>query len=231
LLNSICGFITTLAILCVTVIYKFQEGGWITLLITGIIIAICLAIRKRYNKISRKLHHLDKLLKQPLQHDLAVIPVLDPTQQTAVILVGKSFSMGMNTLETVMRLFPNQFKNFIFLDVGVVDVQSFQGEDELENLKSTVDKTLKYFVSYCQQKGFAAKGYSSFGVEPIRELMKIAEKAWITYPHSIFFAGRLIFKKDNFITNFLHDQAALIFQRKLHLKGKELMILPMKLSI
>ncbi len=231
LLNSICGFITTLSILCVTILYKFRDGGWITLVITGAIIAICVAVKRRYNKIARKLHHLDNLLRKPLKQDLSVIPELDPGKPTAVILVGKSFSMGMNNLLTVMRLFPNQFKNFIFLDVGIVDAQSFQGEAELDSLKAQVDKTVNYFIRYCQQEGFAAEGYSSFGVEPMKELMKIAEQAWTKYPNAIFFAGRLILKKDNFMTNFLLDQAALIFQRKLHLKDKELMILPMKLSI
>jgi amino acid transporter len=229
LLNSFCGFITTLSILCITVIYKFREGGWFTLLITCAIIALCLIIRRRYKKIHKKLERLDKLLRQPLKREMASYPEMEPDKATAVILVGKSFSMGMHTLLGVIRLFPNQFTNFLFLDVGVVDVQSFQGDKELADLKIQVDKTLNYFVQYCRQNGFAADSYSAFGTEPMSELKVIAQKAWETYPNSIFFAGRLIFKHDNFITNFLHDQAALIFQRYMHLKGKELMIMPMKL--
>lgn len=230
-LNSLIGFITTISILCITIIYKFREGGWITLFITLALVAICFAIRKRYKKIEYKLHQLDKIYRQPLQKNLPPAPKLDPSKPTAVILVGRSFSMGMHTLQTVTRLFPERCRNIVFLDVGIVDVQSFQGENDLARLKKGVEDTLDYYIRYCQQEGFAAEGFSSFGAEPVKELMKIAKLAWTKYPDSMFFAGRLIFKKDNFITNFLHDQAALIFQRKLHLKDKELMILPMKLSM
>jgi amino acid transporter len=228
-LNSLCGFITTLSILCITIIYKFREGGWITILITCIIIAICYAIRARYRKTHKKLKQLDKLLRQPLKRDVTDFPVMNKTKATAIILIGKSFSMGMHTLLGVIRLFPNQFTNFVFLEVGVVDVQSFQGEGELADMKARVDTTLDYFIRYCHQEGYAADSYSAFGTEPMSELKKISQEAWEAYPNSIFFAGRLIFKRDNFITNYLHDQAALMFQRYLHLKGKELMIMPMQI--
>jgi hypothetical protein len=229
ILNSLCGFITTFSILCITIIYKFREGGWITILITSVIVVVCLTVRRSYKDIHRKLKHSDKLLRQPLTDKLESYPPIDKSNSTAIILVGKSFSMGMHTLLSVIRIFPNQFKNFVFLDVGVVDVQSFQGDRELADMKERVDKTVDYFMQFCRQNGFAADSYSSFGTEPMSELKKIAEEAWDAYPNSVFFAGRLIFKRDNFITTLLHDQAALMFQRYLHLRGKELMIMPMKL--
>ncbi len=49
------------------------------------------------------------------------------------------------------------------------------------------------------------------------------------YPNCIFFSSKLIFEHDNIITRFLHNEAPVTLQRQLHLQGKELVILPMKI--
>jgi hypothetical protein len=229
LTNALIGFITTLSILIITLIYKFRQGGWLTLLITSALIGLCILVKRHYLKVERKLRRLDKQLVPPLVDAAVDPPKLHSSKPTAVILVGKSLSMGMHTLQTALRLFPNYYQNFIFIDVGVVDMQCFQGEKELQLMKTKVDETLDYFVNYCHQYGMAARGYSAFGAEPMVELKKLARRIWNKYPDCMFFAGKIIFKHDNFITDFLHDQAALLFQRYLHFKGKELMILPMKI--
>ena len=42
LLLSLAGLIVTASILLVTLVEKFTEGGWMTVLITGTVIAFCL---------------------------------------------------------------------------------------------------------------------------------------------------------------------------------------------
>ncbi len=225
---SFLAFAITSSILCITLITKFEEGGWLTVVVTCTVIFICLLIKRHYNIFNKKLAQLDEQLKQPIVHPLNVIAV-DPQQPTAVIFVGKSPGIAMHTLLNVIRMFPRHFKNFVFLSAGIVDVESFAGQTELENMRETVNENLQYFVDYCHQYGIAAEAFASFGTDTVEELTKLAEKVNKKYSNCIFFSSKLIFEHDNWITRFLHNETPLTLQRFLHLHGKELVILPMKI--
>lgn len=218
----------TTSILCVTLYYKFRVGGWLTLLVTSCIVAVCFLIRRHYQHVTLKLEGMDKLLEQPV-HQIDVSPhALNPQLPTAVIFVNY-LSVGMHTLLSILRLFPNQFKNFVFVSVGVVDTASFSGQQELDQMQKKVDDTLDYFVKYCYQYQLSAEGYSAFGTDPVEELENLADGIGSKYPHAVFFTSQLIFRHENIITRMLHNQTPLVLQRYLHFKGKELMILPMKI--
>lgn len=228
LLFSFFAFLITSSILCITLITKFQSGGWLTVVITCTVILICMLIKRHYTIFNKKLAQLDIQLKQPIVHPLNAISV-DPQQPTAVILVGKSAGVAMHTLLNVIRMFPRHFKNFVFLSAGIVDVESFVGQSELEVMRAKVNENLQYFVNYCQQYGIAAEAYASFGTDTVEELTKLAEQVSKKYSNCIFFTSKLIFEHDNFLTRFLHNETPLTVQRNLHLQGKELVILPMKI--
>ncbi len=228
LLFSFFAFAITSSILCITLITKFQSGGWLTVMITLMVVFVCLLIKNHYRQFHRKLDRVDVELKQPIAHPLSDVK-LDPQQPTAVILVGKSPGVAMHTLLNVIRMFPRHFKNFVFVSVGVVDVGSFAGQEELEKMRIEVDANLKYFVDYCKQYGMAAEAYAGFGTDTVHELTVLAEKISKKYLNCIFFASKLIFDHDNFLTRMLHNETALTMQRNLHLQGKELVILPMKI--
>lgn len=224
---SLMACILTTSILCVTLITKFESGGWLTVVITCAVILICSLIKRHYNLISQKLAVIDAQLKQPILHPREA-PMCDPQQPTAVILVGKSPGVAMHTVLSVIRLFPNHFKNFVFISAGVVDVQSFAGKKALETMRHEVNSTLEYFVNYCHQYGLSAEAYAAFGTDTVEELTHLAEKIGEKYSNCIFFSSKLIFDHENFITRFLHNETPLTLQRYLHLQGKELVILPMK---
>ncbi|MHB1949587.1 MAG: APC family permease [Gammaproteobacteria bacterium] len=226
---SIFATLVTSSILCITLYSKFESGGWVTVLITCFVIGICLLIKRHYNIVNKKLAQLDTQLKQPILEKCTHPLVPDPTKPTAVILIGKSSGIGMHTLLCVLRMFPRHFKNFIFLSVGIVDVRSFSGAAELETMRNEVNKTMEYFVDYCQQYGIAAESYVTFGTDPIEKLSELAEQIGEKYPNCIFFSSKLIFDHDNWITRFLHNETPVTLQRQLHLQGKELVILPMKI--
>ena len=225
--SAFATLITT-SILCITLYSKFGSGGWVTVLITCFVIAICLLIKRHYNSINRKLTQLDAQLKQPIFEKPSTAILTDPLQPTAVILVGKSPGIGMHTLLCVLRMFPRHFKNFIFLSVGTVDVESFTGSAALEKMRDEVNATMQYFVDYCQQYGIAAESFVEFGTDTVEKLSELAERVSEKYPNCIFFSSKLIFEHDNAITRFLHNETPVTLQRQLHLQGKELVILPMK---
>lgn len=225
---SFLAFSITSSILCVTLITKFQSGGWLTVVVTCTVIFICLLIKRHYNIFNKKLAQLDEQLKQPIVHPLNVV-AMDPQQPTAVIFVGKSPGVAMHTLLNVIRMFPRHFKNFVFLSAGIVDVESFVGQAELEQMRKEVNINLQYFVDYCHQYGIAAEALAVFGTDTVEELTKLSEKVNKKYSNCIFFSSKLIFEHDNWITRFLHNETPLTLQRYLHLHGKELVILPMKI--
>lgn len=226
---SLFAFLITSGILVITLVSKFESGGWVTVLITCAVITLCMLINKHYKRVYKKLSDLDAQLKQPIL-DKNLHPMIpDPSQPTAVIMVGKSQGIGMHTLLCIFRMFPRHFKNFIFLSVGIVDVESFTAGEALQQMREHVKETLDYFVQYCQQYGFAAESYSAFGTDTVEKLTSLAEKVGKKYPNCIFFASKLIFEHDNWITRILHNETPTTLQRQLHLQGKELVILPMKI--
>jgi amino acid transporter len=225
---SFFAFLITSSILCITLFSKFQSGGWLTVVVTCTVIFICMLIKRHYTIFNKKLAQLDIQLKQPIVHPLNPVPI-DPQQPTAVIFVGKSPGVAMHTLLNVIRMFPRHFKNFIFLSAGIVDVESFAGQTELEKMRHEVNDNLQYFINYCHQYGMAAEAHAAFGIDTVEELTKLTEKVSKKYSNCIFFSSKLIFEKDNWITRFLHNETPLTLQRHLHLLGKELVILPMKI--
>jgi len=226
---SILATFITSSILCVTLSSKFESGGWVTVVITCAVIAICLLIKRHYHLVNQKLTQLDAQLKQPIFEKRTHPIIPDPQQPTAVILVGKSPGIGMHTLLCVLRMFPRHFKNFIFLSVGIVDVESFTGASALGKMREEVNEMLQYFVDYCQQYGIAAESYIAFGTDTVEKLSQLAETVGEKFPNCIFFSSKLIFEHDNWITRFLHNETPVTLQRQLHLQGKELVILPMKI--
>ena len=217
----------TSMILCITIYYKFTRGGWLTLMFTVIIILLGLLIKSHYTSLARKISAMDKLLVQPIVDKDVKPRAINPQEQTAIILVN-NYSVGMHTLLSLLRIFPHQFKNFIFISAGAVDSESYSGQDELEAMQLRVNKMLDYFVEYCLQYQLPAESYSGFGIDTVKELERLMDEVGSRYPRGIFFASKVVFSKETFITRILHNQTPNLLQNYLHYHGKELMILPMK---
>lgn len=230
-LLSAAGLVVTSGILTILVFEKFGTGGWVTILITGGVVAVCLAIRWHYSATREQLREIDKLFSgQPMQQDAANPPALDPQLPTAVFFVGKNRGVSMHALLWVQRLFPEHFKNFIFLSVGEVDAQSYDGQGALRTLRYEIENSLRYYVNFCHSHGLAAKSYLAFGTDPVEELIKLSDQASREFPNSVCFASKLIFASESFFTRWLHNQTALAIQQRLHIMGQQMVILPMKVA-
>ena len=226
---SFIGLLVTGSILLVTLVEKFAEGGWMTVVITGVVIAFCLLNHAHYALVRRKIRAADEALGWIEYPEVLDPPSLDPHGHTAVFVVGSSRSGGVYALEWVRREFPGEFRNCIFMNVRTVDAHIYGGAEDLERIKRLATEVLSYFVAYCHHHGIAAKGYLAFGTDPIEELTNLAEKIYREFPHSIFFTSKLIFERDNWYIRQLHSEAALTMLRRLHLRNMPMVILPMKL--
>jgi hypothetical protein len=222
------GLAVTSGILAVTMVEKFTEGGFMTVLITGVVIGFCILNRTHYQKIRRKLSKADESL--PMEYPRPTPPPLvEPNEPTAVFVVGSSRWGGVYALDWVRREFPGHFRNFVFMSARTVDAKCYSGSDELEQERKKAEATLSYFVTYCNNRDFAAKTYVGFGIDPIEELTNLAEKIRQDFPHSMFFTSKLIFEHDNWYIRQLHSEAALTMLRRLHLLNMPMVVLPMRL--
>jgi len=228
---SAAGFLVCAGILLMLLVEKFLDGGWLTVLIIAAIIAVCVTIRNHYDWAKAQLKKIDADFSGIPFGSVANPPKPDPNRPTAAFLVGSSRGGGLHALLWVQRMFPDHFKNFIFVNARTVDAQSFGGREDLEAMKVEANASLSYFVNFCNSKGWAAKSYLSFGTDPIDEFTRLAERVLGEFPNAIFFTSKLIFDEDNWLTQILHNQAAMALQRRFHLRGMQMVILPMKLSV
>jgi hypothetical protein len=231
------GLVLSAAILVLMLVFKFFEGGWITLLITGTLVGLAILIKRHYNSVRMLLGRLDNLVTKPefsdagllSSADLPVVePKFDPKGRTAVLLVSGFNGMGLHTLFNVMRLFGGVFKNFIFVQVGVIDVGNFKGVQEVGHLESQAKNEVSRYVNLMKRNGLYAEGISEIGVDIIDEVMKITPKIIERFPAAMFFGGQLVFEKDSFVHRLLHNHIVFSLQRKLYNQGIPFVILPIR---
>jgi amino acid transporter len=227
---SLLGLTVAGGILLITLVEKFSEGGWVTVLITGLVVGFCLLIRKHYAETKAKLREVEKLFAQSIKPGICLPKKLDPELPTAVFMVDENRGVGIHTIMWVLRLFPGHFKNFIFLSVGEVDTQSYNSDATIRSMQYKTENTLCYYASFCTEQGLQATWYMTYGTDPVQALDQLAQEVYEEYPNSVCFAAKLIFSNDNLLVRWLHNQTSLSLQRRLHKRGQQVVILPMKVS-
>jgi len=223
------GLAVTSGILGVTLIEKFGEGGWVTVLITSLVIALCLAIHHHYDWVKARLKEVDEIFSAAPCPKCDNPPPLEPDAPTAVFIVGSSRGGGIHTLLWVQRLFPKHFRNFIFISAKAVDAQSYGGGEQSDRLRAELERAVSFYVDYCHANGLAATARLSLGTDRVDELTKLAEGVQKDFSNCVFFTSKLVLRSENWVTRLLHNQTALALQRRLHLNGMQMFILPMQL--
>jgi len=233
--NGIGLALTTFILVMVTVL-KFAEGGWITVLITSALIGLCFFIRGYYRKAGKQLLKLDSLIEAAATYSPEILdekkkgkdPQYDPSGKTAVVFVNGFNGLGMHTALSVVRLFGNTFKNFIFAQIGVIDTGNFKGTDEIDKLQAFITGEVNSYVDFFKGNGFYAEGYTSIGTEVVEEANKIVPKIRDKYSEPIFFGGQLVFKEDTFMNNMLHNYIVFQMQQSFYHQGITFVILPIR---
>jgi amino acid transporter len=232
---SLFGLIVTASILFVTLWEKFEEGGWVTVLVTGLGIFCCLFIKRQYTRFKVAMKKIDTQFKQSDIQKIIPLP-LDPHQPTAIFFVGEHVSIGMYTLKKVLSLFPNQYKNFIFLSVGEFNGQTYDPEAnqqdpnaDIKEMRTKIVRRLSYFVNYCRTRNLPAVDYQASDVDVIEGLTKLAKQKSRLYPNCVFFAGTVIFEHENWINHWLHNHTATLVQERLQSEGLYMMLLPIRM--
>lgn len=226
-LLSAWGLVITGSILLVLVFDKFGEGGWISVLVTGAVIGFCFTVASHYQNTQVRLAVLDEILTNLPAATSMKAPALDKGKPTAVFFVSNYRGVGIHSLLNVQRMFPGYFHNFVFLTVGTVESTQMKGDQTMEQLKEEVNVQLQKYVEFCHTHGLAATARPGYGTDPVDAAVKLADETLREFPRSMFFAGTLVFREENWFTRALHNYTAFAIQRRLHLKGIQLVIMPM----
>ena len=233
LIIAFCAMMVCGTILITTLIEKFSYGAWKTVLITGFVVCIGLLIRRHYDRVRARMAQIEEELGAAMfsksSKPLPEKPRMDPRESTAVFLVGDSAASGMHTFLWVQRLFPGVFKNFVFASVGEIDTEEFSDETRWHALRRDTKTMLKQYIDFCTARGLPATYYHDYGTDVIETVTRLSERISADFPRSVFFAAKLIFEKENMMTQILHNQTAYMLQKKLHNKGQNLIIMPMKI--
>lgn len=230
LLLSMIGLLVTAFMLTVILVEKFLLGGWVTLLITGAVAGVCVAIRRHYDEVKRLLTRVDQLAPRVSWPDDQPPPPCDHNAPTAIVLVGANRGAGYRTVEWVRSMFPGLYTNFVFVAVGEVDRDAFDSERSLEAMRARLQNSLAYFVGYSASQGLAATSYESYGADPQGELVALIDQVFEAFPNSVCFASRMVFRKENLFTSMLHNQMPIAVQRRLHEQNRKMIIVPVKIE-
>jgi len=231
LLIQLVGLALCMTILTITVAEKFREGGWLTLVLTSVLIALCYMIRRHYATVRSQLIQLDKIMaRMPPAKPIASERV-DKDNMTAIQLVSSYNGVGVHTLFSVIRSFPGLYKNFVFVSVAVIDQGAFKGEDELENLKKATEESLAKYAELARTLGFPAEYRMAVGTDVVETGTQLCERVSREFPRSTVFSGQLSFRLEKFYHRFLHNEVAFAIQRRLQWRGITNVILPIRIGL
>jgi len=225
------GFLLCVTILGVTTYEKFTEGGWVTFLITSVVIACCYRIRSHYFKVRQGMMDLDEDLLASPTPGPANMASPAPEDQTAIQLVSSYSGFGIYALMSVLKNFPSTYKNIIFVSVAVIDSGSFKGVDEIEALEESTKATLEKYVILARRLGLAASSRMVVATDVVQGATELCTSIAKDFPRCTVFTGQLVFRLEKLYHRLLHNETAYAIQRRLQWVGITTVILPIKFSL
>jgi K+ transporter len=226
------GLAVCLSILIVTVLEKFTHGGWLTLVITSIVILLCYLIKGHYNRVRKGVRELDDMLTAIIPHRGSYnAEPTDPKEMTAIQLVSGYSGFGVHTFLSIIRGFPGLYKNFVFVSVAEVDAGAFKESESVVRLTSETKNDLKKYVDQARRLGFPAESRFDTGIDVVETASGLCERVAKEFPKSTVFAGQTVFRRPGIINRILHNETAFAIQQELRWKGITTVILPIRINI
>ena len=224
------GFALCTTILALTLFEKFAEGGWVTAVVTSLLIALCVIIRRHYDHAALQVDRLFKELGDlPLSKDQSQgAAEVDRRGPVAVVLVASYGGVGIHTFLNVLRAFPGFYRGVVFVSVGVVDSGEFKGEHAVEDLGRRTQEMLDRYVQLARGLGVAATSRMAVGIEVVAEAEKLCGEVAHEFARTTFFAGKMIFQRQRWWQGLLHNETALALQKRLQWAGRTMVTMPLR---
>jgi amino acid transporter len=237
------GFTLTSFILVSVTVIKFRQGGWITLVFTGLVILLAINIKKHYFRTTTRLQKLrlkayadlkialDKLpVDDQNRHQLPAPVAFDPQSKTAIILVSGFGGTGLYTFLRINESFAGMYKNFIFIRIGILNSKIYRGSEELEHFKTSVKEDGQKYVRIANQFGFYSKSIWTIGTDPVNEVYRVVKKLMPKLANPTFFGGQLVFSKTFYLSQLLHNHTIFSIQKRFFKFGIPIVIFPIKIE-
>ena len=238
LINGI-GLILTTFILFTVIIIKFDEGGWITILITGALVSLAVYIKQHYIKIGKEIGRIQQVMNSKMPETIAELNqnhrrksddrTIDVHDMTAVILVNGYSGIGLYSLFKILSKFKDVYKNFVFIQIGIVDADSFHQEAVVETIKQNIEQDLSKYVYLIKQLGYNAEYRYSIGTDVAEEVLNIVPEVVEKYTNTTFIGGQLVFGGTYRITRILHNYTIFSIQKRLYNIGLTSIVIPISL--
>jgi len=197
--------------------------------VTSLLVALAFLVRRHYERVREQLRRLDDtLLNIPVRPHEQKGGEIPRDEAVAVMLVNGFSGLGIHTVLSVQTLFPHQYRNYLFVSVGVVDSATFKGAAEVGALKKQTVEDLEKYVAFVGRLGFRADLRYSIATEAVENVVTLCEEIRKEFPRSIFYLGQLIFQNDRFYYRILHNETAFAIQRRLQFAGLQAVVLPIR---
>ena len=217
-------------ILADTIVEKFEQGGWITLAVTGLLVALCFLIRRHYRSVGVE----PEAARRRSSARCRWTPTGCPPSRTrraptAVDARRRLRRPGRpHHAQRVPRPSPGIFKNLVFVSVGVIDSGTFKGIEEVERVRSRPRR--RWGSTWSSRTGSASPPTTAWRSAPRRWTRPSGSAGEIAkeFPRAVFFAGKLIFQKERIFQRLLHNETAYLLQRRLQFAGMNAMVMPVR---
>jgi amino acid transporter len=233
------GLMLTSFILVSVVILKFSEGGWVTLLITGVLISLAITIKRHYFRIAVKLQKVRLNAFTEIENLIGQRPCTKKDHKkisfkkdgkTAIILVSGFGGTGLYTLLRILENFKGVYSNFVFIRVGVINSKIYRGMDELDQFKKQVKEDGEKYVAVANQFGLYGKSIWTIGTDPVNEVYRIVKKIRPGLSGATFFGGQLVFSRAFYLSKLLHNHTIFSIQKRFFKFGIPIVIFPIKVE-
>ena len=233
------GLVLTSFILVSVIIIKFKEGGWITLLITGVLIFLAINIKRHYFKIAIKLQKVRLNAFSEIENLIGQRPCFDrklkkvgfnKEGKTAIILVSGFGGTGLYTFLRILENFKGVYSNIVFIRVGILNSKIYRGTEELEQFKKQVKEDGEKYVNIANQFGLYGKSIWTIGTDPVNEIYRIVKRIRPRLSGAAFFGGQLVFSKTFYLSKLLHNHTIFSIQKRFFKFGIPIVIFPIKVE-
>jgi amino acid transporter len=238
----------TFVLIAVTIL-KFNDGGWITLVMTGMLVTLAIFVRRHYSSVAKMLKRMDNLVQAAKTSQIGALPKImggnlkvaegedipvpkfEPKARTAVVFVSGFNGLGLHTLFSIIRLFGGIYKNFVFVEIGLIDAGTYKGTDEVDNLKAHVKSELDSYVEFIRRHGYYGEGISVLSTDVVEGGAQLAPQIMERFPQSVFFMGQLVFPEESFFSRLFHNNVVFAVQRRLYHLGIPFIIMPVRVKM
>jgi len=228
LMVHLVGLVLCLTILVITTIEKFAEGGWMTLVITSVVIGLCYLIKGHYVRVREGMRDLDETLLDVPVSAHGDPPAIDRNAPTAIQLVSGYSGFGVHTLFSILSTFPKTYRNVVFVSVALIDSGSFKGAEEVEALEASVKEGLEKYVAMAHKLGFAADYRTVLATDVVESAVDLCKQVAGEFPRSTVFTGQITFRLEKYYHRLLHNETAFAIQRRLQWDGLTTVIMPIR---